>query len=113
MLLTDMLQRPVAPEEVVRELLHDVIDPELGVNIVDLGLVREIGLDAASGHVDITMTLTTPACPLGPYIEDRINDVLGQVAWVTGVSVVLVWQPPWDPHSDLTDEGRRQLGWRH
>jgi metal-sulfur cluster biosynthetic enzyme len=92
-------------------LLHDVIDPEVGLNIMDLGLVRDIKVDDGSGFVYITMTLTTPSCPLGPYIEDDINRTLGQVAWVTGVDVRLVWDPLWDPMRDMTDAGKDAMGW--
>jgi metal-sulfur cluster biosynthetic enzyme len=109
--LTAMFEPTAEPAEVVGDLLHDVIDPEVGLNIMDLGLVRDIKVDDGSGFVYITMTLTTPSCPLGPYIEDDINRTLGQVAWVTGVDVRLVWDPLWDPMRDMTDAGKDAMGW--
>lgn len=96
--------------DAVLEALHEVIDPELGVNIVDLGLVYDVAV-GAEGDVAIEMTLTTPGCPLGGYIEDEINGCLRRFPSVRGVSVVLVWDPPWHP-SAMTDEAKRQLGWR-
>jgi metal-sulfur cluster biosynthetic enzyme len=98
-------------EETVTELLREVIDPELGINIVDLGLVREVAV-SPSGAVGIVMTLTTPACPLGPYITEQITDLIGQVVPVTSVDVEVVWSPPWDPDRDMTGHAKQLLGWR-
>lgn len=111
MLLTDLLTTEPT-RETIGALLHEVIDPELGVNIMDLGLVREIAI-AETGAVGIAMTLTTPACPLGPYITEQIQDLLGQVTTVTDVEVEVVWNPPWDPDHDMTDYAKQLLGWRH
>jgi metal-sulfur cluster biosynthetic enzyme len=110
-LLTDLLTTEPTHES-IGELLHEVIDPELGVNIMDLGLVRESAI-AETGAVGIAMTLTTPACPLGPYITEQIQDLLGQVTTVTDVEVEVVWNPPWDPDHDMTDYAKQLLGWRH
>lgn len=108
--LADLVtERPA--EATVETLLSEVIDPELGINIVDLGLVREIAV-AENGAVGIVMTLTTPACPLGPYIVEEINEVLGDV-WPAGrVDVSIVWSPAWDPDRDMTDHAKELLGWR-
>jgi metal-sulfur cluster biosynthetic enzyme len=97
--------------ETVTEALHEVIDPELGVNIVDLGLLREVAVSPQHA-VGIVMTLTTPACPLGPYITDEIQQVLGEVWGITDVDVEVVWSPAWDPDRDMTDVAKEQLGWR-
>ncbi|MEO9256663.1 MAG: metal-sulfur cluster assembly factor [Tepidiformaceae bacterium] len=97
---------------VLVELLHRVIDPEVGVNIVDLGLVRDVDLDDV-GDVEINMTLTTPSCPLGPYMVDNIDQVLGELPWVNSTDVNIVWEPPWNPQTDMTDFAKRQLGWMH
>ncbi len=96
--------------DAVREALHEVIDPELGVNIVDLGLVYDVSV-SDDCDVAIRMTLTTPGCPLGGYIEDEINGCLHRFPSVRAISVDLVWEPPWQP-SAMTDEAKRQLGWR-
>jgi metal-sulfur cluster biosynthetic enzyme len=98
-------------EQTVTELLHEVIDPELGINIVDLGLLRGVAI-APGGAVRIVTTLTTPACPLGPYIVEQITDLLSQVTTISHVDVDVVWSPPWDPDRDMTDQAKQLLGWR-
>lgn len=103
-----LLTRPLTAE-LVRGLLRTVIDPELGVNIVDLGLVYRIGV-GADGAVAIEMTLTTPGCPLGGFLDDQIRSCLAQLPQVRDVRVELVWQPPWDPEA-MNDAAREQLGW--
>jgi metal-sulfur cluster biosynthetic enzyme len=101
-----------APTEAgVTELLREVIDPELGINIVDLGLLRGVAV-APGGTVRVVTTLTTPACPLGPYITDQIQDLLGQITMVTGVDVEVVWSPPWDADRDMSDQAKQLLGWK-
>ena len=101
-----------APTEAsVTELLREVIDPELGINIVDLGLLRGVSV-APGGAVRVVTTLTTPACPLGPYITEQITDLLSQVTTITGVDVEVVWSPPWDPDRDMTEHAKDLLGWR-
>jgi metal-sulfur cluster biosynthetic enzyme len=104
---TDLLAAPLTPE-FVNELLLEVIDPELGVNIVDLGLVYDVGI--SDGDVEIVLTLTTQGCPLGGFIEDEILDCLAQAPQVGRVKVTLVWEPPWDPER-MSDAAREQLGW--
>lgn len=104
----ELLASPLTPD-LVTELLHDVIDPELGVNIVDLGLVYDVTI-ADGGDVTVVMTLTTPGCPLGGFIEDEIQDSLAQAPQVGRVRVNVVWEPPWDPDC-MTDLAREQLGW--
>jgi metal-sulfur cluster biosynthetic enzyme len=101
-----------APTEAsVTELLREVIDPELGINIVDLGLLRGVAV-APGGTVRVVTTLTTPACPLGPYITEQITDLLSQVTTITDVEVEVVWSPPWDPDRDMTEHAKELLGWR-
>jgi len=97
-------------EDSVTELLREVIDPELGVNIVDLGLLRGVAV-APGGAVRVVTTLTTPACPLGPYITEQITDLLSQVTTITDVEVEVVWSPPWDPDRDMTEDAKQLLGW--
>ena len=81
--------------ESVRDALHDVIDPELGFNIVDLGLVYDISID--DGIVDVRMTMTTPGCPAQDYIVTGVERRLADVVGVTGVFVTVVWSPAWSP----------------
>lgn len=92
----------------VRTALREVIDPELGVNIVDLGLVYEVAV--SGGRVGIAMTLTTPGCPLGGYLDDAVTSCLRQFPAVTDVDVRLVWEPTWTPEL-ITPAGRAALGW--
>jgi metal-sulfur cluster biosynthetic enzyme len=92
----------------ILESLNDVYDPELGVNVVDLGLVYDVDVNE-EGHVIITMTLTTPGCPMHESIGEGVGRVLEDIPGVTSGEIRLVWDPPWDP-SRMTIEGRRMLG---
>lgn len=89
-------------------MLHDVIDPELGIDIVNLGLLRNVRIDGE--HADITFTVTTPACPLSSYIEDEIRSCLWQLPGVKYTNVTCVYDPPWKPE-DMSARARRDLGW--
>jgi metal-sulfur cluster biosynthetic enzyme len=91
----------------VREALRSVIDPELGVNVVDLGLVYGIEIDGAK--VLVRMTMTSQACPLSGYLRDLVDDAIrGRVRGVKQVDVELVWSPEWTPDM-MSDEAREQL----
>lgn len=98
---------PVAPERLM-EQLRTVIDPELGVNIVDLGLVYDVGM--VDGVVDVLMTTTSPACPIGSYLTDAIGWALLRLDGVLDVDVELTHEPRWHP-SMMSDEAKVQLGW--
>jgi len=88
--------------------LKTVIDPELGINIVDLGLVYHAVCNA--NKIDIALTMTTPACPLGEMMSEEIKLVLrNRFPDLTDVRVELVWDPPWSPEL-MSEESRRQLG---
>jgi len=91
----------------VRRALRDVIDPELGINIVDLGLVYGIAIECGSVHV--TMTMTTPACPLREYIQTLVESAIAErVAGVERVEVDIVSEPPWSEEM-MSDAARRQI----
>ena len=92
----------------VLEALREVIDPELGLNVVDLGLVY--GLDIENSHVRLQLTMTTPACPLGEQIVTDAEDRLLAVEGVNDVRVDLVWEPPWSPER-MSEDAKRALGW--
>lgn len=89
----------------IEEALRDVIDPELGINIVDLGLIYGVTLDQ-KGHAVIDMTLTSAACPLTDVIEDQSAQALNDI--VPGHRINWVWMPPWGPDK-ITADGREQL----
>ena len=100
---------PLTPEqeelfEEIGEALKDVIDPELGVNIVDLGLLY--GVNADDKSITLDMTLTSAACPLTDVIEDQTNSALDE--FERDVKINWVWMPPWGPDK-ITDDGRDQL----
>jgi metal-sulfur cluster biosynthetic enzyme len=103
-----LLAEPLRPA-LVRRLLGTVIDPELGVNIVDLGLVYDIAVED-DGTVIIEMTLTTPGCPLGGFLDDQIRACLMELPQVRDVQVELVWEPAWKPTA-MSDAAKTQLGW--
>jgi len=94
-----------AGEEDVLEALKDVVDPELGVNVVDLGLIYGVNLED-DNSVTIDMTLTSAACPLTDMIEDQANSALEGM--VPEMRINWVWLPPWGPDK-ITDDGRDQL----
>ncbi|CAB4622088.1 unannotated protein [freshwater metagenome] len=89
----------------VTEAMKDVVDPELGINVVDLGLIYDIMVDEANIAV-INMTLTSAACPLQDVIEDQTRQALAGMA--ADVKINWVWMPPWGPDK-ITDDGREQL----
>jgi metal-sulfur cluster biosynthetic enzyme/ribosomal protein L22 len=94
------------PAAAVREALFDVIDPDLGVNIVDLGFVRHV--EVRDRTAVITMTLTSAACPLTSIMEDQIGAEIAGLDGIAGFGVNWVWLPPWRP-ADITESGRDQL----
>ena len=91
----------------VLEALRDVYDPEIPVNIVDLGLVY--GVEVADGDVDVSMTLTFAGCGMGPYTAQQAEWRLAEVEGIEDINVDLVFDPPWTPDM-ITEEGKRLLG---
>jgi metal-sulfur cluster biosynthetic enzyme len=91
-------------EDDVTEAMKDVVDPELGINVVDLGLVYGVHIDG--NDVTLDMTLTSAACPLTDVIQDQTNTALEGM--VDDVTINWVWMPPWGPDK-ITDDGREQL----
>jgi metal-sulfur cluster biosynthetic enzyme len=94
-------------EEVVTEALKEIYDPELHYNIVDLGLVYDV--DVKDGDVHIRMTLTTPACPIGPMIIEQIQEAVRILPGVKDVDVELTFDPMWSPDL-MSDEAKAGLG---
>lgn len=105
-LLTVAIELQPQPEQ-IREMLHSVIDPELGVDIVELGLLRDVAVNGNA--VWVQFTVTTPACPLSRYIEEEIRDALAPLDFDT-VEVDCEMNPPWQPE-DMSDAARHALGW--
>ena len=105
---TFMTHAPLT-DELVLETLRQVIDPELGVNIVDLGLIYRFA--CADGKLVVTMTLTTPGCPMHDSIAEGVKQILLGLDGVRDVEVEVVWDPPWHP-SMMTEVGRRMTGTR-
>jgi metal-sulfur cluster biosynthetic enzyme len=92
---------------VVREMLHEVIDPEIGLDIVELGLLRKVEVDGSRARV--RFTLTTPGCPLSSYIEDEIRACLWQIPGLDEIDVTCEYEPAWTPE-DMSDAAREALG---
>lgn len=92
----------------LREMLRDVIDPELGVDIVSLGLIY--GLEVAGRVAAVLLTTTTPACPLGSYISEEIERVLLDTGAVDRVEVAITHSPPWTPEM-MEEATKRAFGW--
>jgi metal-sulfur cluster biosynthetic enzyme len=93
----------------VLEALKQVIDPELGINIVDLGLVYDVGI-APDGAVHIEYTLTTMGCPIGPLIEQQMHSLLAGIPGVTSLEAEMVIRPPWSPEM-MSEEAKAALGY--
>ncbi len=96
-------------EDLIMERLRDVFDPEIHMSIVELGLVYGVNV-ADDGEVEVTYTLTSPGCPLGPVIDGQIQDVLIDLPGVKRVVGKLTFSPPWDPRTMASDDVKMQLG---
>ena len=99
----------VATKDDVVAAIRTVHDPEIPVNLYDLGLIYELGLGAA-GAVDIKMSLTAPSCPVAQTMPQQVADTVAAVAGVGRVAVQLVWEPPWTPER-MSEDARLALGW--
>lgn len=94
-------------EDSVYEAIKEIIDPEIGINIVDMGLIYEVDIDDTT--VDIKMTLTSPGCPAGGQIVNGTQHVTQQLEGVDEVNVQVVWTPRWTPEL-MSEEARDELG---
>ncbi len=103
--MTETVATSTRDVEDIREAMRDVVDPELGINVVDLGLLYGVHVED-DGSVTLDMTLTSAACPLTDVIEDQTRSALDGL--VTDVRINWVWMPPWGPDK-ITDDGREQL----
>jgi metal-sulfur cluster biosynthetic enzyme len=91
----------------VTEALTNVIDPELGLDFVELGLIYGVAVDG--GEVHVTFTLTTPACPIGPSVTEQIEEFVGELEGVEAVECEMVFIPPWSPER-MTEDAKFALG---
>ncbi len=94
-------------EDDIRDVLRNVVDPELHMNIVDLGLIYTV--KQVESVVNVDMTLTSPGCPFGPYILHQVKENLLSLQGVTDSTVQVVWEPMWNPEM-MTVEARLELG---
>jgi metal-sulfur cluster biosynthetic enzyme len=101
----------VATIEQVREALRDVKDPEIGLGILDLGLVYDISVEGNAGeHVNVVMTLTSPMCPVGPTFKRSVEDCVRSLDGVQSATVDVTFSPPWDPRTMASDDVKAMLG---
>jgi metal-sulfur cluster biosynthetic enzyme len=97
----------MATVEEVTEALRDVIDPELGLDFVELGLIYDVEVDAGTVHV--TYTLTTPGCPIGPQVTEQIEEFVGELDGVQDVQSTMTFSPPWSPER-MSEDAKFALG---
>ncbi len=107
--MTEVTGNAAQARELVYNALRGVIDPEVGINIVELGLVYEVIADAS--RVDVTMTLTSPACPMGNHLAEESREAIRAVVPPSVlVDVKLAWEPAWRPEM-MSDKAKQLLGW--
>jgi metal-sulfur cluster biosynthetic enzyme len=99
---------PMPSVEEVEDALSNVIDPELGLDFVELGLIYGVDIDGPGVHV--TFTLTTPACPIGPQVSEQIEEFVGELDGVESVTSSMVFQPPWSPDK-MSEDAKFALGY--
>ncbi len=97
----------ITVEEKIREALKKVIDPELGVSIVDLGLVYDVRY--GNGEAEVEMTLTSPGCPLAPIIDKKIKEAVSDISEIKKLTIELVWDPPWSREL-MSEELKAEFG---
>ena len=103
----DEAPAPLDPE-VIREALKGVVDPEIGIDIVNLGLIYNV--DVNGRDIKVEMTLTGPGCPVGPMLQSQVYGICASQPGAANVRVDLVWTPPWDPRQMASEEAKDVLG---
>jgi metal-sulfur cluster biosynthetic enzyme len=106
--VSDLHPEPAAVDvEQVMDALANVIDPELGLDFVELGLIYGVEIDG--GDVRVTYTLTTPGCPIGPHVAEQMEELVGEVDGVSSVESELTFTPPWSPER-MSEDAKFALG---
>ncbi|MGD2119669.1 MAG: SUF system Fe-S cluster assembly protein [Chromatiales bacterium] len=105
---TDETTKPAVEQQALIDAIRTVYDPEIPINIYDLGLIYRLESDAA-GHISIDMTLTAPGCPVAGILPGQVRQAVEAVEGVTAVDVNLVWDPPWS-RERMSEEAQLQLG---
>ena len=106
--LDPMTEATKVTEEEVYEALEEVIDPELGLDFVSLGLVYDVEIEN-EGEVYVTFTLTTPACPIGPQVSEQMKEFVGDIDGVKDVFPKMIFDPPWSPEM-MSEDAKFALG---
>ena len=99
--------QPMATVEEVTDVLRDVIDPELGLDFVELGLIYDVEVE--DGTVRVTYTLTSPGCPIGPQVSEQIEEFVSELNGVTDVQPTMTFSPPWTPDR-MSEDAKFALG---
>jgi metal-sulfur cluster biosynthetic enzyme len=107
-IMTELKELPT--EQEITNVLMAVEDPELHINIVDLGLIYKIDRDTTVGKVTVDMTLTSPACPYGPQLLGQTHAMVARLPNVKEVKINTVWSPKWDPRVHSTEVAQMMLG---
>ena len=106
--LPAMAEATKVTSEEVYEALEEVIDPELGLDFVSLGLVYDVEIEK-EGEVYVTFTLTTPACPIGPQVSEQMKEFVGDIDGVKDVFPKMIFDPPWSPEM-MSEDAKFELG---
>ncbi len=108
--MSEETNSPIPSEQEIMNVLMAVEDPELHINIVDLGIVYKVERDVAAAKVTVDMTLTTPACPYGPQLLSQTHTLLKRLPGVKEVKINTVWSPKWDPRVHASEVAQMMLG---
>ena len=100
--------KAMVTEDDVEDALSNVIDPELGLDFVELGLIY--GIDVDAGHVHVTFTLTSPGCPIGPQVSEQIEEFVTELDGVSSVESTMTFTPPWTPDR-MSEDAKFALGY--
>ena len=101
---------PLPTEEQIREALKTVIDPELHMDILNLGLIYGVEKNEEAGEINVRMTLTSPGCPYGPELQRMAHMAVASLPEVKSVNIEITFSPPWDPRTMASDEAKDMLG---